>query len=120
MSMVAIGMIAAPIVGGFVNKAISNRKAKKMEGEIQSAQGQVNKLLSERQDVIDKSDDIRALKSMVSNPYANMGVATQAAEMQAEQTDQALANTLDTMMATGTGAGGAGGKGVVILRYKFQ
>ena len=107
MSMVAIGMIAAPIVGGFVSKAISNRKANQMEGEIQAAQGQIDKLLGQRQDVIDKSDDIRAMKSMVSNPYANMGVATQAAEMQAEQTDQALANSLDAMMATGSGAGGA-------------
>ena len=107
MTMVAIGMIAAPIVGGFVNKAISNRKANQMEGEIQAAQGQIDKLLGERQDVADKSGDIRAMKSMVSNPYANMGVATQAAEMQAEQTDQALANSLDAMMATGSGAGGA-------------
>lgn len=43
----------------------------------------------------------------VTNPYRNMGVATQAAEMQAQQTDQALANTLDTLRATGTSAGGA-------------
>ena len=43
----------------------------------------------------------------VSNPYANLSVATQAAEMQADEADQALANTLDTMMSTGAGAGGA-------------
>ena len=43
----------------------------------------------------------------VTNPYRNMGVATQAAEMQAQQTDQALANTLDTLRATGASAGGA-------------
>ena len=78
-----------------------------MQEDLQAAQGEISKLMSQRQDVIDKSEDIRDLKSMVSNPYANMGVATQAAEMQAEQTDQALANTLDTMMATGAGAGGA-------------
>ena len=47
------------------------------------------------------------MKSMVKNPYENLGVATQAAEMQAAQTDQALANTLDTVQATGMGAGGA-------------
>ena len=44
---------------------------------------------------------------MMSNPFANLGVATQAAEMQIEQTDIALANTLDTIRATGGGAGGA-------------
>lgn len=43
----------------------------------------------------------------VTNPFANIGVATQAAEMQIEQTDIALANTLDAIRATGAAAGGA-------------
>ena len=43
----------------------------------------------------------------LTNQYANLGVATQAAEYQAEQADIALANTLDTMAMTGAGAGGA-------------
>ena len=60
-----------------------------------------------RQPVIDKSNEIRAMKDSLSNPYANLPVAVKAAEMQAEQTDQALANTLDTIRATGAGAGGA-------------
>ena len=47
------------------------------------------------------------LSGMVSNPYANLGVATQAAEIQIEQADIALANTLDTLRATGASAGGA-------------
>ena len=46
------------------------------------------------------------LTGMMSNPMANLGVATQAAEMQAEEADIALANTLDTLRATGAGAGG--------------
>jgi hypothetical protein len=44
---------------------------------------------------------------MITNPFENLGVATQAAEMQAEQADIALANTLDTIAATGASAGGA-------------
>ena len=44
---------------------------------------------------------------MLSNPMANLGVATQAAEMQIEEADIALANTLDTLRATGASAGGA-------------
>ena len=107
MAAIAITSAATSLVAGGVAKAISNRKAKKMEGEIQAAQGQIEKLLGERQDVADKSGDIRAMKDMVSNPYANLGVATQAAEMQASQTDQSLANTLDAMKASGTSAGGA-------------
>ena len=43
----------------------------------------------------------------LSNPFANLQVATKAARMQAEQSDIALANTLDTLRATGASAGGA-------------
>ena len=44
---------------------------------------------------------------MLSNPFASLGVATKAAEIQMEQTDMALANTLDTLRSTGASAGGA-------------
>jgi len=43
----------------------------------------------------------------MSNPYANLGVATSAAEIKMEQTDLALAATLDTLQSTGASAGGA-------------
>ena len=43
----------------------------------------------------------------MSNPFASLGVATQAAEIQMEQTDMALANTLDMLAASGASAGGA-------------
>ena len=39
----------------------------------------------------------------VTNPFANLQVATKAADMQAEQTDIALANTLDNLRQTGSG-----------------
>ena len=57
--------------------------------------------------VKDLSSMAKDLSSMVSNPYANLGVATKAANIQIEQTDIALANTLDTLRATGASAGGA-------------
>ena len=47
------------------------------------------------------------LSSIASNPYANLAVSTAAAEMQIEEADIALANTLDTLRATGASAGGA-------------
>ena len=55
----------------------------------------------------DSRQNITDFSSGLSNPYANLGVATQAAEIQIEQTDIALANTLDTIRATGAAAGGA-------------
>jgi uncharacterized membrane protein len=47
------------------------------------------------------------LSNQISNPFANLSVATGAAEMKIEQADISLANTLDTVRATGAGAGGA-------------
>ena len=55
---------------------------------------------------------------MLTNPFENIGVATQAAEMQAEEADIALANTLDTLAATGAGAGGATALAQAALRSK--
>jgi|TARA_B100000035_G_C21033160_1_gene569453 hypothetical protein len=52
----------------------------------------------------------------VTNPFANIQVATKAAEMQAEQTDIALANTLDTLRETG--AGGATALAQAALKSK--
>ena len=52
----------------------------------------------------------------VTNPYANMQVATKAAEMQSEQADIALANTLDALRETG--AGGATALAQAALKSK--
>ena len=52
----------------------------------------------------------------LSNPYANLQVATKAAEMQAEQSDIALANTLDNLRETG--AGGATALAQAALKSK--
>jgi hypothetical protein len=55
---------------------------------------------------------------MVSNPFANLSVATAAAEMQIEEADISLANTLDTLRATGASAGGATALAQAALRSK--
>jgi hypothetical protein len=58
------------------------------------------------------------LSGNLSNPFANLGVATQAAEMQVEEADIALANTLDTLRATGASAGGATALAQAALKSK--
>ena len=47
------------------------------------------------------------MSGQLSNPFDDLGVATKAAEIQIEQADISLANTLDTIRATGASAGGA-------------
>jgi len=54
----------------------------------------------------------------MSNTYKNLGVSTQATRIQMEQTDLALANTLDTLRATGAGAGGATALAQAALKSK--
>ena len=107
MGFAIVAAVAAPLVVGGIQMAVNNKKAKDMEGELQAAQGNINRLLADREPVYDASGKIREMKDSVQNPFANLGVATQAAEMQAEEADIALANTLETVRATGMGAGGA-------------
>jgi 1-aminocyclopropane-1-carboxylate deaminase/D-cysteine desulfhydrase-like pyridoxal-dependent ACC family enzyme len=107
MSWIAVAVIAAPAVIGAIDAGVQKGKQKKAEEKSADYLGQQEALLESRQAVIDKSDDIRALKAQVSNPYGNLAVATQAAEMEMEQTDIALANSLDAMVSAGSSAGGA-------------
>ena len=68
---------------------------------------QITALESGRQAVINPYADVKDLSSMVTNPFENLQVATEAAEMRAREQDLSLATTLDTLRATGAGAGGA-------------
>ena len=71
--------------------------------------------------IADQEKNLQAISNPyanVSNPYANLGVATQAAEFQAEEADIALANTLDTIMATGGGGSGATALAQMALQSK--
>lgn len=54
----------------------------------------------------------------LTNEAEKIGVATQATKIQAEEADMALANTLDTIMQTGSGAGGATALAQAALRSK--
>lgn len=85
----------------------AKNKAKRAKKEAKKLQDQLTDLENSRQDIYNASQDIKDLAGQITNPYANLPVATQAAEMQAEQADIALANTLDAMQAGGFGAGGA-------------
>lgn len=100
-----------PVIGTALDQAFdlnrTRQNQKKYQIEEKEAANEVKALKENRQAIIDPSTALEDLSGTFSNPYANLGVATKAAEMQMEQTDAALANTLDTLRATGSGAGGA-------------
>jgi len=108
MSAIVSAVVAGvALVAGIAQKVHANNQRNSELAKERRAQKKLEVFERSRQQVIDQSDAIRDLKNQVNNPYANLAVATQAAELQIEQTDQALANTLDQVNRSGTGAGGA-------------
>lgn len=101
--LIIAGQAAAGILG-VVSGSIAANKARI---DKQRYEQELLDLENNRQEIINPYKNIKDLSSMLSNPLANLGVATQAAEFQAEQADISLANTLDTLQASGASAGGA-------------
>ena len=106
----AAGLIvggAVKVLGGIFGASAAKREARRREAQARALEAKLNDLEANRQEIINPYEDVTNLSSMLSNPFNSLSVATQATEMQMEQTDIALANTLDTIRATGGSAGGA-------------
>ena len=91
---------------------LAQGKANAMDEQLTTADTNLQTALDNRPEIINPYEGVQAyqaedLSHMIKNPYANLRVATKASEIQMEQTDQALANTLDTLAVSGMGAGGA-------------
>ena len=95
-----------------------NSAADDARDRFNQAQNALNAKLASRQPIVNPYANISDLSGMISNPFANLQVATAAAEFQAEESDLALASTLDTLIATGAGAGGATTLAQAALRSK--
>ena len=114
MSWIAAGTAAVSIVGGIISGNKAKDAERRAQKEKQRIQLQMQQFENNRQAVINPYSDVTSNTGMIeemrdslTNPFATLGVATGAAEIQMEQTDIALANTLDTLQATGASAGGA-------------
>jgi len=115
-SMVVAGIIggAASIASGIFGMSSAKKAQRAASRDAAKRQAELTALENNRQAIInpyagvkDLSAMAKDLSGMISNPYANLSVATQASKMQAEETDIALANTLDTLKESGASAGGA-------------
>lgn len=115
MAVVTACVGAAVAIGGsLVASHQAGQAAKGFRNEADRKAWEIANIEANRQSIPnpyanfrDLSDIAKDLSGNMSNTYANLGVATQAAEFQAEQADISLANTLDTLRATGASAGGA-------------
>jgi hypothetical protein len=119
--------IASSVVTGIFGGGAARRAKRKAQREVKRLSAKLNALENSRQAIINPYEGITDLSGMVvdrssqfTNAYNNLSVATQAAEMQIEQADISLANTLDTLMATGSGAGGATALAQAALQSKKE
>jgi len=94
-------------VGSLIGMIGAGKQRREAKLAARQYEADLRRLEANRQDITNPYANMQDLTGMVSNPFANLQVATQAAQMQAEQTDIGLASTLDTLRATGMGAGGA-------------
>lgn len=102
------------VFGGISANSAAKKQARAAASERRAIQARIDTIEKSRMEITnpyaaskDLSFMIKDLSGMVSNPYANLSVATQAAKYQAEQTDMSLASTLDALKETGASAGGA-------------
>jgi len=102
------------IISGIFGAGRARRARRRAEAEKRRLTGELKSLENGRQKVINPYSNTKDLSSLakdlsgkLSNPYANLSVATGASKMQAEEADIALANTLDTLRSSGASAGGA-------------
>jgi hypothetical protein len=114
MTSIALGGAIAGTVAKGAQAISANQKAQSAKGDAHRAKNNLAELEASRQEIINPYGDMKSVAGMASdtsgmlkNRMANIGVATKAAEMEIEQADIALANTLDTLAATGASAGGA-------------
>jgi hypothetical protein len=115
VTAIAAGVaVAATVGGGLVSANQAKQDAKGFKNTKKRKEWEIKQLEENRQEIPNPYANVTNLSGlatdlsgMMSNPFANLGVATKAADFQAEEADISLANTLDTLVATGASAGGA-------------
>ena len=113
-AVTAVVAASASVISSGVQAISANQRAQKAKGKVGRAQQELQALEASRQEIINPYEGMESVAGLASdtsdilkNRYNNIGVATQAAEIKIEEADIALANTLDTLAATGASAGGA-------------
>ena len=113
-----LAMAGVKALGGLIGGITARSRRKQAESRMNMLNQELSRLEASRQKIIDPTAGVSDLSSLINNPFANLQVATGAAEMQAQQADLSLAQTLDTLRATGSGAGGATALAQAALRSK--
>ncbi len=112
--------VGGAVAAGQAHKAMRSARNAKNEAKYKMEQAILDRreITNPYAGVTDLSGLASDLSSQITNPFNNLTVATAAAEMQAEEADIALANTLDTLEQTGASAGGATALAMAALKSK--
>jgi hypothetical protein len=112
--MAAVTAAVATVVGGAVAANQASKARDSARSAKANAEAEMARIKAARKPIVNPfggnyslAGQIQNMRGDITNPFANLGVATMAAEFQAEQADIALANTLDNLAASGASAGGA-------------
>jgi len=123
VAAVAVGKaVGGAIKAGKAHKEMRRARGRKQEAKFQMESARANRaeITNPYAGVTDLSGLASDLSSQITNPYNQLTVSTAAAEMQAEEADIALANTLDTLEQTGASAGGATALAMAALKSKKE
>jgi len=113
-----MGQNTAAIIGGAASVGASVAimiGAKKQRDQAIEDKGIADGVLT---DLENSRQDLSNPYENMSNQFENLSVANKAAQMQAEEADISLANTLDNLRATGAGSGGATALAMAALKSK--
>jgi len=94
MALGAILGIGSSIAGGLFGSSAAKRAQRRAAKEAKKLKAKLNSLEENRQEIVNPYENVQDLSDMIKNPFAQLSVATQAAEIQIEQADISLANTL--------------------------
>ena len=85
---------AASIAGGIFGSARAKKQQRAANKRLRQLNSKLSSLEANRQQIINPYEDVTSTADMLSNPFTQLSVSTAATDMQIEQTEQALANTL--------------------------
>jgi len=113
MGVGAVGTIGSVVAGIWATRQANQSKAK-----IEAMQTTLINLENDRPPIQDIYANITDTSGELRNEYANIGVAARSSEIQMEEVDINLANTLDTLRAMGGGAGAATKMALAAMKSK--
>jgi len=100
-------LVGAAVVGVAASVGSAIEQERDAKRDMEAAKNKQTILNNQLENLKKNRQPVENPYAGLTNQYENLGVAVKSAQFQAEEADIALANTLDTIRQTGSGAAGA-------------